>query len=216
MANKNMLEHTFICGASGSGKSYAENLIVHHLIEEHAVLMLIDPKMVELMEYKDYAESVGGLYADNSESAKRVLVSAVNTMNERLAQMQRDRIKKSNERPVYVVVDEYGDLIADKKAKKFLEPMFATIAMKGRAANVYLLLCSQYAQRSIMSSTVTQNMMAIVSLRQRKAVDYRTVLDCAVNPLPKLGYCYILRDTDLGMPKKVKTDDVWEELVNGD
>ena len=45
--------HTLIAGVSGSGKSYVENLLIKQILGKDAALMLIDPKRVELSEYKD-------------------------------------------------------------------------------------------------------------------------------------------------------------------
>ena len=47
-----MLGHTLLAGITGSGKSYAEHMMIETLIEQRAILYLVDPKRVELGKYK--------------------------------------------------------------------------------------------------------------------------------------------------------------------
>ena len=70
--------HTLLAGVSGSGKSYTEHKLIDKLINENSALILIDPKKVELIEYKNNPHVIR--YATDTDDAKDSLYQAESLM----------------------------------------------------------------------------------------------------------------------------------------
>lgn len=113
--------HMIIAGATGSGKSVLMNNLIGQLTklsEKDVSLILLDPKMVELGQFKD--EKVVSNYAHEIMDIHRVLENLVAHMNRRYKKMQENKVKnlaelrekKTEKYPyVFVFIDEYGDLV---------------------------------------------------------------------------------------------------------
>ena len=73
--------HTLIAGVSGSGKSYAENNLIKKLLQKDSALILLDPKRVELAEYKTNPKVIR--YAVEIDDCIDALYQAESTMMDR-------------------------------------------------------------------------------------------------------------------------------------
>lgn len=213
MADK-ILGHTLISGDTGSGKSWTENAIVRELIRQDAQLVLIDPKMVELDEYKD--DDHVQIYADSLSSIADALETTYNIMFGRLETMKKSGKKTWSGRPIYVVIDELLPITTDKECRKNGTVGYLNqIAILGRAARVFLVVCTQKATRKSIPDMVKTCFYNRVCLRQFDERDYRYVLDQKVTPLRELyGECYV---RTAGRPaEKMKSDDVVGMLMKGE
>ena len=103
--------------------------------------------------------------------------------------MQRQRIKKSNAADIYIIIDEYADLII--QAKKQVEPYIIRLSQLGRAANIHLILATQRPTRDIVTGAIKVNLDSRVALRCSTAQDSRNILDVkGAETLPRYGYAY--------------------------
>lgn len=166
--------HVLVAGKAGSGKSVILNGLIVTAIANDADLMLLDPKGgVEFGIYRD-ALNVKG-YAGDIEEFAKPLKQAIAIMDERFKRMEEQRIRKSKEKPLYVVIDEYADMMSEKK--KELQPLLLKLARKGRAANVRLILATQTPYKSIITGDIKANMQTLVALKVLSKSYSRLIID---------------------------------------
>lgn len=200
--------HTLLAGVSGSGKSYTEHKLIDKLINENSALILIDPKKVELIEYKNNPHVIR--YATDTDDAIDSLYQAESLMYDRYRVMQTAGQKTYDGDPVYIIIDEIAPLARGDNKKEVLERLYQ-ISSLGRAAKVFLIICTQRSTADIIPRDIVVN-MDVVCLRQRKPRDSQELIGMPdASKLPRIGFCYIFGD-NFSRPIKVSTDDVWERL----
>ena len=200
--------HTLLAGVSGSGKSYAENNLIKQLINKDCALILIDPKRVELMEYKTDPHVIR--YAVDIDDAIDALYMAESEMMARFADMSKKGLKEYDGGPVYVVIDEVAPLARGDNKKEVMERLYQLSSL-GRAAKVFLIICTQRSTADVLPRDIVVN-LDVVCLRQRKPRDSQELIgipDAA--KLPRIGYAYIFGD-NFSRPIKIATDDIWNRL----
>ena len=196
--------HLLIAGATGSGKSTVINGIINALLHDTPDddrFYFIDLKRVELGDYRFLPHTLG--YADDIGSAKRVLQSALDTIEARYRDMQRRRIKRYDGAHIYVIIDEFADLMTT--AKKEVLPLIQRIGQIGRAAAVHIIAATQCPLATIIPTTVKVNFTAILGLRTATKAHSRNIIDragCEDLPDPRTtntAYGYYQRgaNTDL-------------------
>lgn len=200
--------HTLIAGVSGSGKSYTENKLIKNLLSKDAALILIDPKRVELMEYKNNPKVIR--YSAEIDDCIDSLYQAESIMMDRYRDMQNKGLKTYDGGPVYIIIDEVAPLARGTNKREVSERLYQ-ISSLGRAAKVFLIVCTQRSTADILPRDIVVN-LDIVCLRQRKPVDSRELIGIPdACKLPRIGYCYIFGD-NFSRPLKVSTDEVWDRL----
>lgn len=200
--------HTLIAGVSGSGKSYVENLLIKKLLEKEAALILIDPKRVELVEYKESPKVLR--YASEIDDCLDSLYEAESVMMDRYRYMQSNGLKSYPGGPLYIILDEVAPIARGSAKKEVLERLYQ-ISSLGRAAKVFLYICTQRSTADVLPRDIVVN-LDIVCLRQRKPIDSRELIGIPdACKLPRIGYCYIFGDT-FSRPIKISTDEVWNRL----
>lgn len=201
--------HTLIAGVSGSGKSYTEHKLIDKLINESSALILIDPKKVELIEYKGDPHVIR--YATETDDSIDCLYQAESIMYDRYRDMQKKGLKLYDGDPVYIVIDEIAPLARGDNKKEVTERLYQ-ISSLGRAAKVILIICTQRSTADIIPRDIVVN-MDVVCLRQRKPRDSQELIGIPdASKLPRIGFCYIFGD-NFSRPIKVSTDDVWDRLM---
>lgn len=207
----NMSYNTLIAGVIGAGKSHTEKLIIEGLANaSDAQLVLIDPKMVELYEYRLLPNTLW--YADEEEAIYDTLCKVYDLMETRFSVMREKRQTVTDEPNVFVFIDEMAFLMQSSRKKEYVR-MLNQITLLGRAARIHLILCSQVSTQDVIPACIRDNMTNIVCLRQRDAGKYRYLLGDFPGRLPMIGYCYLLTP-DMMRPEKVNTSDVWS-IING-
>lgn len=204
--------HTLIAGVSGSGKSYTEHKLIDKLMTTDCAIILLDPKRVELSEYKTDPHVIR--YADETDDCIDCLYEAESTMYDRYRDMQSKGLKEYDGGPLYIIIDEVAPLARGIDKKEVLERLYQ-ISSLGRAAKVLLVVCTQRSTADVLPRDIVVN-LDIVCLRQRKDRDSRELIgipDAA--KLPRIGYCYIFGDT-FSRPIKTSTDEVWNRLLKED
>lgn len=204
--------HTLLAGVSGSGKSYTENKLIQKLINENSALILIDPKKVELSEYKNDPHVIR--YATEIDDSIDCLYQAESIMYDRYRSMQNKGLKLYDGDPVYIIIDEIAPLARGDNKKEVLERLYQLSSL-GRAAKVILIICTQRSTADCIPRDIVVN-MDVVCLRQRKPRDSQELIgipDAA--KLPRIGFCYIFGD-NFSRPIKVSTDEVWNRLFKED
>jgi S-DNA-T family DNA segregation ATPase FtsK/SpoIIIE len=210
-----MLQHTLIVGTTGSGKSYTEHLIIDRMVADRsAQLVLVDPKRMELV---DYAEcDLTSKYADNPSTIYEAIVHAYDTTMVRFDSMRRDRVKEWQYLPLYVFVDEMGALMNDPRHRKQYGTMLGDIAMMGRAARVFLVLCTQIPTRENLPNSIRDNMTNKVCLRLDDSSRARYVLGPGSSrwyeDLPRIGKAYVRTPDMIERPERIDVDYICKVL----
>ena len=206
--------NTLIAGTIGSGKSTILNLIIKFMLalQEAAYMVLIDPKRVELQDWKDNKRTLW--YANTAEDIYDTLLRVNDLMYLRLDRMSSKGLKVSDEPHVFVFVDEMTILMQSKGKKEYAK-MFSDICLLGRAAKIHLILCAQNCTQKDIPATIRDNMINIVCLHQRDDGKYRYLLGKmpAAGPLPMYGFAYVSTPW-MNRPARVKAEDVWKTITD--
>lgn len=199
------MPHMLIAGATGSGKSVCINTIVTSLIyrytPERLRLLMVDPKMVELIVYNDLPHLRHPVVTDNHDAAA-VLRWAVFEMNRRYQILSANacrnlvelngRIERGKEivKPVgwgkglydegplpYIVllIDELADLMMTVQAE--VETPLAVLAQKARAVGIHLVVATQRPSVNVITGLIKANFPCRVAFRVASKTDSRTILD---------------------------------------
>jgi len=182
------MPHMIVAGSTGSGKSVAVNSMLSSLLAartpEELRLVLVDPKVVELMPYAGVPHLLAPPVSD-VPGAARALGWCVREMERRYAllaaagskNIQSYNGKRKGEKLpfVVVVVDELADLMAqDKKA---IEPLLVRLGQKARAAGIHVVAATQRPSVDVVTGLIKSNFPARLAFRVAQAVDSRVVLD---------------------------------------
>ena len=186
-------KHLLIAGTTGSGKSVLVNGLIYtalYSLPSEKSFIFIDPKRVELSMYKGLQHCIA--YASEPNDMVNALQKAMNITEDRYKVMQRKGLKTSTEGHIYVVIDEYADLI-NLLGKKTIEPLIQRLSQIGRAANIHLWVCTQSPISSIITTPIKCCLDSRFALRTRSAQDSRNILGkTGCELLPKYGQAYYM------------------------
>lgn len=201
--------HTLIAGVTGSGKSYTEHILISKL---KGRMILLDPKRVELRKYKDDPRCA--CYANDLDGCTDALHEAEEIMDGRYRQMEHEGKSNYDGLPVYVIVDETAALMnADKRTRKECEKMLYNLTFLGRAAKVYVILCTQRSTADVIPRKISVNLENKICLRQQKPVDSRELIGIPdACELPKIGKCY-LYNPDMRRPERMTPEEAVEKIT---
>lgn len=185
--------HLLIAGATGSGKSVAINGLIHDLLircyPDEAGLILLDPKRVELVQYKTLPHTL--LYSTEHAEHVEALQTALRIIDERYTAMARQGVRKYPGGDIYVIIDELADLMTtDRKA---VQPLLQRIAQIGRAAKVHLVGATQCTIVQVIPTQIRCNLDSRVCLRTRGRSDSNLILGMpGCETLPRYGECFYM------------------------
>ena len=199
------MPHMLIAGTTGSGKSVCMNTIIMSFLytkkPNELKLVLVDPKMVEMSQFKDIPHLMCPVVTEMSKAAA-ILEWAVNKMDERYEllaeagcrdihaynEMTWEELKErfSPETPeeeakiprklpyMVFVIDELADLMMTNKE---VEHSIVRIAQKARAVGMHLILATQRPQANVVTGLIKSNMPARCAFKVASGMDSRIVLD---------------------------------------
>ena len=199
------LPHMLIAGTTGSGKTVCMNAIIMGFLytqkPSDLKLVLVDPKMVELSQFKDIPHLMCPVVTEMSKAAA-ILEWAVTKMDERYELLAeagcrdiiaynslgwdelRERMNPTTELeeakiprklPYMVfIIDELADLMMTNKE---VESSIVRIAQKARAVGIHLILATQRPQANVVTGLIKSNMPGRVAFKVASGMDSRIVLD---------------------------------------
>lgn len=199
------MPHLLIAGATGSGKSVCINTIVTSLVYRYTPrelrLLMVDPKMVELIVYNDLPHLRHPVVTDNHDAAA-VLRWTAFEMNRRYQLLSANacrnvveinrRIERGDEVALpegwgkgpygdgplpYIVllIDELADLIMTVQAE--VETPLAILAQKARAVGIHLVVATQRPSVNVITGLIKANFPSRIAFRVASKTDSRTILD---------------------------------------
>lgn len=182
--------HIIIAGASGSGKSVVVNGIIATLLHyspARAGLILIDPKRVELVQYRRVPHCVA--YASEPADMVQALQRALDVTDRRYQDMARRGLRKFDGQDLYVIIDELADLMTTQK--RTVLPLLQRLCQIGRAARVHVIAATQCPLASVIPTAIKVNFDAVMALRTRSAQDSRNIWgQRGCEDLPRYGRGY--------------------------
>ena len=180
--------HLLIAGSTGSGKSVLINSLIYTALLQSpgtVQFVLIDPKLTELDKYKRLPHCIK--YADTLPDINKALELCAAIMTDRNKRTKRRRQTQSTEPHIYIVVDEYADLVT--KAQKSAIDNIIELSRLGRAANMHLILATQSPSRQVITAAIKANMTSRVALRCEERIESRQIINRAgAEDLPNYGY----------------------------
>ena len=221
--------HTLIAGATGSGKSVVINGLISTLLyrfpgsgAEQAQMILIDPKRVELAQYKNLPHTLYHAAGQNPEAWKTALEMACKIMDKRYTEMQRAGHRTYTGGDLYVFVDGWISIQSKYNIKR-AECISALLRLvsEGRPARVHVILVTQVPKASVIPTEIRDNFTARVALMTENKLQSRIIIDapgCEEFPDPKkAGYAlawYCLPGNDRKLVKvPLIPDDELDRLV---
>lgn len=206
--------HLLVAGATGSGKSVVVNGIIYTALYEtpDAIqLILIDPKRVELVEYKNLPHTI--TYASEPGEMVKALYQAMQITESRYKAMQKAHTRKYMGGAVYVIIDELADLMTTNR--KEVQPLLQRLCQIGRAAGVHVIACTQCPLSAVIPTPIKVNFDSRVALRTRSKQDSRNILGVTgCELLPRYGQGYYMTPDGLTLYNiPMYNDDAIKERV---
>ena len=180
------MPHLLIAGATGAGKSACLNSLLVSIIKrttpDQVRMLLIDPKRVEFMPYRELPHLLMPVVTE-ADKAIKALEWVVAQMEARYLILEDARVRniddynKTAAVPLaywLVVVDELADLMA--VADKEMEQLVIRIAQKARAAGIHLVLATQRPSVDVVTGLIKANMPSRLALTVASGDDSRTIL----------------------------------------
>ncbi|MBM3121613.1 MAG: DNA translocase FtsK [Chloroflexi bacterium] len=186
------MPHMLIAGTTGSGKSVCITTITACLVMNNAPedlrLVMIDPKMVELVRFNGLPHLYGKVETD-LERIVGVLRWCTAEMDRRYKLLEEARArdldsynKKARRRPgaerlprIVVLLDELADLMM--MAPDQTERTLVRLAQMARATGIHLVVATQRPSTDIVTGLIKANFPARVSFAVASSVDSRVILD---------------------------------------
>jgi S-DNA-T family DNA segregation ATPase FtsK/SpoIIIE len=192
VADLSAMPHLLIAGTTGSGKSVAITALATCLAinnsPEDLRLVMVDPKMVELVRFNGLPHLFGQVETD-LERIVGVLRWCTTEMDRRYRLLEtakaRDidsynrRIRRSRDATrlprVVVMIDELADLMM--MAPDQTEQTLVRLAQMARAVGIHLVVATQRPSTDIVTGLIKANFPARMSFATASGTDSRVILD---------------------------------------
>jgi S-DNA-T family DNA segregation ATPase FtsK/SpoIIIE len=184
------MPHLLIAGATGSGKSVCVNAILDSFLMSatpaEVKLILIDPKRVELAQYKGIPHLLCEVIVE-PEKAVNALKWTVGTMESRYAEFAsrgvrniagyNEALRAGEPRMPYIVIviDELADLMMVSAYE--VEATITRIAQLARATGIHLVVATQRPSVQVITGLIKANIPSRIAFAMTSGVDSRTILD---------------------------------------
>ena len=222
------MPHLLIAGTTGSGKSVCIKALTTCLIYSNTPndlrLVMIDPKMVELVRFNGLPHLFGRVEVD-LERVVKVLRWVAFEMDGRYKRFAAaaarnlddyNRAMKRKDEPtlprIVVMIDELADLMM--LAPDEVERTICRIAQMARATGIHLIVATQRPSTDVVTGLIKANFPARISFATVSQIDSRVILDMpgAETLMGRGDMLYLAADA--GYPVRVQGSFVAEEEVD--
>jgi len=186
--------HLLIGGGTGSGKSWLLKAIIASLVHFHDPgalrLTLLDPKRVTFIDsafQAAIAAHCDGPILYGLEDAMPCFDHYIEVMEARFELFETAKVADLQDYnachpdrrlPRHVIVmDEFGDLTAGRKAAQDFRAAVHRLGAKARAAGIHLILATQRPDRETVDPSIKANLGGKIALRVATSVNSRIILD---------------------------------------
>jgi S-DNA-T family DNA segregation ATPase FtsK/SpoIIIE len=185
------MPHLLIAGTTGSGKSVCITALAASLAmnnsPEDLRLVMIDPKMVELVRFNGLPHMFGKVETE-LERILGVLRWVTQEMDRRyiafsgIGARDLDAYNKKMEKRgeevlprIVVFIDELADLMMSAQAST--EPLLVRLAQLARATGIHMIVATQRPSSTVVTGLIKANFPARISFAVSSHVDSRVILD---------------------------------------
>jgi S-DNA-T family DNA segregation ATPase FtsK/SpoIIIE len=191
VADLSKMPHLLIAGTTNSGKSVCLAALIACLVMNNTPhdlkLVMLDPKMVELVRYNGIPHLIGNVETE-IERMLAVLRWALTEMDNRYRLMAEAKVrnlesynrrmiqKKQDTLPrIILFVDELADLMMS--APDQTEHSLIRLAQMARATGIHMVVATQRPSTDIVTGLIKANFPARIAFAVASGVDSRVILD---------------------------------------
>ena len=191
VADLSSMPHLLIAGTTGSGKSVCIAALTACLVMNNTPddlrLVMIDPKMVELVRFNGLPHLYGKVETDVQRilGVLRWVVAEMDHRYKLLEEMHARNLDAYNRKlrrrgaaglpAIVVMIDELADLMMS--APDQTEPMLIRLAQLARATGIHLVVATQRPSTDVVTGMIKANFPARISFAVASSVDSRVILD---------------------------------------
>ncbi len=185
------MPHLLIAGATGSGKSVCINAIIATFLLTHTPetlrLIMVDPKMVELINYNGIPHLLAPVVVDLGRVIG-VLNWAIKEMDQRYKTFSQLGVRNlvaynelmlsKGQRPmpyIVIIVDELADVMMTSPDE--VERAITRLAQMARATGIHLIIATQRPSVDVVTGLIKANFPARIAFAVTSQVDSRVILD---------------------------------------
>lgn len=192
IADMTKMPHLLVAGSTGSGKSVSINAFLCGLLLKHTPeelkLILVDPKMVELIVYNRIPHLLSPVVTElervvptlkwaTREMERRYKIFARHSCRnlESYKQLARRRADLEPMPYILIVIDELADLMM--MAPDEVETYICRLAQMARATGIHLILATQRPSVDVITGLIKANFPSRIAFAVTSQVDSRVILD---------------------------------------
>ena len=194
------MPHMLVAGTTGSGKSVCIAAITTCLVMNNTPadlrLVMIDPKMVELVRFNGLPHLLGKVETDLERilgvlrwtvaemdrryrlleaSHSRNLESYNHKIHRRKGEQRAGGVPGQPLPQIVVLIDELADLMMS--APEQTEPAIVRLAQMARATGIHLVVATQRPSTDVVTGLIKANFPARISFAVASSIDSRVILD---------------------------------------
>ena len=222
------MPHLLIAGTTGSGKSVCITALAACLLFNNTPddlrLVMIDPKMVELVRYNGVPHLIGKVETEleritvvlrwcTAEMDRRYRLLEQAAARDLEAYNRKIRRRRDAERlpRLVLLIDELADLMM--MAPDQTEHTLVRLAQMGRATGIHLVVATQRPSTDVLTGLIKANFPARISFAVASMIDSRVILDAtgAETLLGKGDMLYVSPES--GSPVRVQGAFVDDEEI---
>ena len=195
------MPHLLIAGSTGSGKTVCINSIILTILfsrtPEELKLILIDPKRVEMSQYRDIPHLITPVVTESrlasqalrwagremerryelfSKHIVRDIVGYNTKVGQKGADLKDEKGEPLEEMPsLVIIIDELADLML--VARKDIEGPIIRLAQMGRAAGIHIILATQRPSVNVITGLIKANFPTRIAFKVASKIDSKVILD---------------------------------------
>ena len=164
--------HLLLGGNSGSGKSYLLFSLVHKMLKETSKenIYICDGKFDELKEIADEKFKL-----KNNAKSVYAIIEFIKRVENEMDERYRDKFRSRE--AIFLVIDEFAalSLVLEKDEFKELNKRLKTIILKGRSANIHVLIAMQRASSNSIDLDIRDNTAIRIGLGNLSTENFKMI-----------------------------------------